>query len=125
MRRARSWGYAAKARSRRVWVLVCGGSELLEEIRYVQPAIDRLIGHKASLCLGELPLPAHPIVAPRLVPSDRHVNETLEEIALTLGRCPPRILQRLMCREELATFDQGKTPTVVHFHRRVVADAQE
>ena len=56
--------------------------------------------------LLELALAADLLAAPGLVPRHRHVDESLQEVALP-GRCrPPRILELLMGREELAFSDQ-------------------
>ena len=57
-------------------------------------------------CLRELPLRADPASTPRLVPRDRDVHETLEEVAL-LGRGgSPRVLQSLVSGEVLACTNQ-------------------
>ena len=57
-------------------------------------------------CLRQLPLGADLASAPGLVPRDRHVHETLEEVAL-LGRGgSPRVLQSLVSGEVLACTNQ-------------------
>jgi hypothetical protein len=48
-----------------------------------------------------LPLGADLASSPRLVPRDRHVHETLEEVALRGGRCAPRVLELLVRGEVL------------------------
>jgi hypothetical protein len=57
-------------------------------------------------CLRELPLGADLASAPRLVPRDRHVHETLEEVALLCGRRAPRVLELLVRGEVLAGPNQ-------------------
>ena len=56
--------------------------------------------------LCELPLGADLASAPRLVPRDRDVNETLEEVALVAGRRAPRALELLVRGEVLAGPNQ-------------------
>jgi len=57
---------------------------------------------EAPLSLLELALAADAVAAARLVPGDSDVDESLEKVALRrLGRAP-RVLQFLVCREELA-----------------------
>jgi hypothetical protein len=77
--------------------------------------------------LRELPLASGPVSTPGVVPGDRNVDETLEEVLLgRLGR-PPGLLELLVRLEELATPDQIETvpQPLVHrpecYSRRVVA----
>ena len=65
--------------------------------------MGRREGPEAALCLLELPLEPDPIPAAGLVPRDDDVHEPLEEVLL-LGLCrAPRVLERLVCGEVLAT----------------------
>ena len=60
-------------------------------------------GPKAALRLLELPLEPDPVPAAGLVPRDDDVHEPLEEVFLLgLGR-PPRVFERLVCSEVLAS----------------------
>src|SRR5690242_13523410 len=74
--------------------------------RVRRQAPDRLF----ELALGS-DLPA----AVRLVPRDRHVDESLEEIAFGLGRGTPGELELLVRGEVLAAPDQLKPPLVARF----------
>ena len=56
--------------------------------------------------LCELPLGADLAPAPRLVPGNCDVHETLEEVALSGRRRAPGILELLVCGEVLAGTDQ-------------------
>ena len=66
----------------------------------------RRVGAEPSRRLLELPLAADAVPAPGLVPGDRDVDETLEEVALLGRRCPPGVLERLVRGEELAAPNQ-------------------
>jgi hypothetical protein len=57
-------------------------------------------------CLLELPLGPDLASAPRLVPRDRHMNETLKEVAFLGGRRAPCILELLVRGEVLAGPNQ-------------------
>ena len=57
-------------------------------------------------CLRELPFSADLASTPGLVPRDRHVHETLEEVALLGRRGSPCILQLFVCGEVLACANQ-------------------
>lgn len=53
-------------------------------------------------CLRELPLGADLATAAGLIPGNRDVHETLEEVALFGGRRAPRVLELLVRGEVLA-----------------------
>ena len=69
-------------------------------------AVGRGEGLEPAQRFCELPLGADLASAPRLVPRDRHVNETLEEVALVAGRRAPRVLELLVRGEVLAGPNQ-------------------
>ena len=52
--------------------------------------------------LLELPFAADAVAAAGLIPGDGHVDEPLVEVALLLLGRPPRVLELLVGREELA-----------------------
>jgi len=62
----------------------------------------RRVGPEPPCGFLELPLAPHTVPAPGLVPGDRDVDETLEEVALLGRRRPPGVLERLVRGEELA-----------------------
>jgi hypothetical protein len=64
------------------------------------------VGAQPPLRLFELALATDAIAAAGLVPRDGDVHETLEEVALGLVSRSPRVLELLVCREELARPDQ-------------------
>ena len=67
-------------------------------------------------CLLELALAAGAVVAPGLVPGDRDVDETLEEVSFGRVRRAPRILERLVRLEVLARA--GEVEAAVEVRRR-------
>ena len=68
--------------------------------------MTRRIRRQAPLRLRELPLAADPVAAAGLVPGHRDVDEPLEEVAFGAVGGTPRVLQRLVGGEELASADQ-------------------
>jgi len=83
-----------------------GRAELIEQRGDVDAAMPWRVGTEPPLGLLELSLATDAIAATGLVPGDRDVHETLEEVALGLFSCAPSVLQVLVCREELARPDQ-------------------
>ena len=82
------------------------GAELVEQRGDVDVTMLRRVGAESPLSLLELALAADAVATARLVPGDGDVDESLEKVALRrLGRAP-RVLQFLVCREELARADQ-------------------
>ena len=81
-------------------------SQLRQQCRQVEPAMSGRVRLQPAQCLRELPLGADPASTPGLVPSNRDVHETLEEVALLGGRGPPRILQLLVSGEVFACANQ-------------------
>jgi hypothetical protein len=75
--------------------------------------VRRRVARKASRRLLQLPLAADAVAAARLVPGDRDVDEALEEVALRLAGRPPRGLELLVRREELAGPDQLEAALVL------------
>jgi hypothetical protein len=68
--------------------------------------MGRRVWREPPACLLELSLAARAITATGLVPGDRDVHETLEEVPLVrFGRAPSR-LERLVRCEELSRADQ-------------------
>ena len=68
--------------------------------------MGRRIGRQAALRLRELALAADLVAAAGLVPGHRDVDEPLEEVAFGAVGGTPRVLQRLVGGEELASADQ-------------------
>lgn len=64
--------------------------------------------------LLELALAADPVAAARLIPGDRHVDESLQEVALGRRGGAPRSLEMLVRREVLAGDDQLQPALVAH-----------
>jgi hypothetical protein len=79
---------------------------LRQQCRQVESAMGRCERCQSADRLRELPLGADLASAPRLVPRDRHVHETLEEVALLGGRRAPRVLELLVRGEVLAGPNQ-------------------
>lgn len=84
-------------------------AELLEQCGDVDATVLRRVRTESPLRLLELALAADPVATARLIPGDCDVHETLEEIALGLLSRAPRVLQLLVCREELPRPDQFQT----------------
>ena len=81
-------------------------AELIEQRGDVDATMLRRVGTESPLSLLELALAADAVATARLVPGYGDVDESLEKVALRrLGRAP-RVLQLLVCREELARADQ-------------------
>ena len=59
--------------------------------------------------LLELALGTDAVAAPRLVPRNRDVHESLEEVTLVRRRRAPLVFQLLVRREVLAAADQRDT----------------
>jgi hypothetical protein len=107
------WGSRARVLKRRL--LECerprldplgGSAELVEQPGDVDATVLRRVRTEPPLRLLELALAANAVAAAGLVPRDGDVDEALEKVALRrLGRAP-RVLQFLVCREELARADQ-------------------
>ncbi len=71
-----------------------------------------MLGRKwgeAAPRLLELPLAPRPVSAAGLVPRDRDVDETLEEVLLAGGRRPPDVFEYLVGLEVLTAPDQLET----------------
>jgi hypothetical protein len=89
--------------------------------------MQRSEGRQAAPCLRKLPLAAGPVPAARVVPGDRDVDETLEEVLLRRLCRAPRLLELLVRLEVLPAPDQIETvpQPLVHdaecYARRVVA----
>ena len=66
----------------------------------------RRVSKKPALGLLELPLAADAVASSGLVPGDRDVDESLEEVALIDGRGAPGVFELLVGGEELAAADQ-------------------
>ena len=77
-----------------------------QQCRQVESAMSGRVRRETAQCLRELPLGADLASAPRLIPGDRHVYETLKEVALLGGRCAPRVLELLVRGEVLAGPNQ-------------------
>lgn len=78
----------------------------------------RRVRAEAPRRLLELALGADPVAPPGLVPRDRDMDETLEEIALGGGRGAPRELELLVRGEERAAPDQLEAVRVGLFNAR-------
>jgi hypothetical protein len=61
---------------------------------------------QAACGLLQLPLAADPVPAAGLVPSDRDVDEALEEVTLVGTRGSPGVFELLVGGEELASANQ-------------------
>jgi hypothetical protein len=103
------------------------GSHRGEDGCNVDAAVLRRERLETASRLGELPLAAGAVPPAGVMPGDRHVDETLEEVLLRgLGR-PPSLLELLVRLEVLAAPDQIETVSqpLVHkaecYARRVVA----
>ena len=68
--------------------------------------MGRRVGRQAALRLRELALAADLVAAAGLVPGHRDVDEPLEEVAFGAVGGTPRVLERLVGGEELASADQ-------------------
>src|SRR5205807_5661040 len=66
----------------------------------------RRVGAEPAQRLRKLAFGADPTPAPGLVPRDRDVHESLEEVAFLLWRVAPCVLELFVRREELAGPDQ-------------------
>lgn len=80
--------------------------QLRQECRQVETAMRRREGCQPANRLCELSLGADLASAPGLVPRDRDVHETLEEVALFGRGGSPRVLERLVSGEVLARANQ-------------------
>jgi hypothetical protein len=93
----------------------------------VNATVLRRKGPETASRLGELPLAPRAVPPTRVVPGDRDVDETLEEVLLRRLCGPPGLLQLLVRLEVLAAPDQIETVSqpLVHnaecYARRVVA----
>jgi hypothetical protein len=82
----------------------------LREQRFeLDPAVRRREGLEPTHRLRQLPFRADLASASGLVPGNRHVHETLEEVALLGGCGSPRILELLVRGEVLAATDELDT----------------
>ena len=70
------------------------------------------VRRKPAPRLGELTFAAHPVVSARLIPGDRDVHESLEEVALCGRRHAPGFLERLVGREVLPPGNEIETSLV-------------
>jgi hypothetical protein len=81
-------------------------AELCQERIELETPVRGRVGTEPPDRLRELSLRAHPASAPCLVPRDRDVHESLEEVALLRRRGPPGLLELLVRGEVLARADQ-------------------
>jgi hypothetical protein len=103
------------------------GSHGCEDAFDVDATMLRRIWPETASRLGELPLAPGAVPAARVVPGDRDVDETLEEVLLRRLCRPPGLLELLVRLEVLAAPYQIETVSqpLVHnaecYARRVVA----
>lgn len=90
------------------------GLDLAEDAVDVDAAVRRRVGREAPQCLLQLTLGARPVAVRSVVPGDRHVDETLEEVALGPGRLAPLVLERLVCVEPALRPHELETPLEAH-----------
>lgn len=83
-------------------------------------AVHRRVRAETPRSLLELPLAADPATALRLVPGDRHVDEALQEVALSLRCGTPGCLELLVGCEPGALAQQHEPGSQVGVHRRTV-----
>jgi hypothetical protein len=83
-----------------------GRFDLRQSRRDVDAAVLGRVWPESPRGLFELPLAADAVPPACLVPRDRDVDETLEEVALLGRRRAPHILEHLVRSEELAAPDQ-------------------
>jgi hypothetical protein len=81
-------------------------AELGKQRFELEAAVSRRERLEPAHCLRQLALGADLASTPGLVPGNRDVNETLEEVALLGGRRAPRVLELLMGGEVLAGPDE-------------------
>ena len=81
-------------------------AELGEQRFELDAAMRGRVRLEPAQCLCELSLGADLASAPGLVPRNRDVHETLEEVALLDGRRAPRVLELLVRGEVLAGPDE-------------------
>jgi len=86
--------------------------DLIEEIANVEAAVAGCEGAETARGLLELALAPDLPSPAALVPGDRDMNKTLEEVALALVRRSPGLLQRLVSQEILLCRQQRETPLV-------------
>ena len=75
--------------------------ELAEQRLELDAAVSGRVRLEPAQCLRELPLGADLASSPGLVPRDRNVDETLEEVALPGRRRAPRVLELFVRGEVL------------------------
>ena len=81
-------------------------AELGQQRLELDAPMRRREGLEPAHGLRELPLGADLASAPGLVPGNRDVHETLEEVALLGGRRAPRVLELFVRGEVLACTNQ-------------------
>ena len=84
-------------------------AELFEQRLELDAAMGRCVGGQATDGLRQLPLHPDSPSASGLVPRDRDVDESLQEVALSGRRRAPCVLELLVGREVLARADQLET----------------
>jgi hypothetical protein len=82
------------------------GAKLREQGADVDPAVRGRVRREPPDRLRQLALGRDGLAAVGLVPRDRHVDESLKEVALLGGRSTPGQLQLLVCGEIVAAADQ-------------------
>ena len=85
--------------------------DLGEDAVDVDAAVGGPVGLEAAPCLLELPLATGPVLPPRVVPGDGHVDEALEEVALWWGRLSPLVFE-LLVRLEVRTGPNQLQPSL-------------
>ena len=94
------------------------GGNRFEDGSDVDTAVLRREGPETARRLDELPLAPRPVAAAGVMPGDRDMDETLEEVLLfRLGR-PPGLLELLVRREVLAAPDEIDTVPQPLGHKR-------
>jgi hypothetical protein len=94
------------------------GSHRREDGRDVDAAVLRREGLETASRLDELPLAPWAVPAARVVPGDRDMDETLEEVLLRRVGRPPGLLELLVRLEVLAASDQLDTVSQPLGHKR-------
>src|SRR5262249_25285011 len=90
--------------------------------RAVALSVVRRVGAEPARCLLELPLAARAIPTARVVPGDRNVHESLEEVPLCRGRRPPLVLE-LFVSLEVGAFSHQLQPSGERHGARLSASA--
>ena len=90
-----------------------GGGDLRQHTIEIDAAMRRREWREPARRLLELTLAARPVAAARLVPRHGDVDEALEEVLLGWLGGAPRVLERLVRREELPPADQLQPALIV------------